>query len=76
MTSAKYRKSCSRGAEFCVGAKYLKLRQMLSELEGYEEFGTDILRSYSTGYYYEIVEYELNRTNGSGDTSHFRYYLG
>ena len=55
-----------------MGARFMKLRQMQSELEDYEEFGADILRSDSTTQYYETVEYELNRTNGYGDTSHFR----
>ena len=59
-----------------MGARFMKLRQMQSELEDYEEFGADILRSDSTNQYYETVEYELNRTNGYGDTSHFPYCLG
>ena len=61
-----------------MGARFMKLRQMQSELEDYEEFGADILRSDSTTQYYETVEYELNRTNDCGDklTSHFRYCLG
>ena len=56
------------GSWICVGARFMKLRQMQSELEDYEEFGADILRSDSTTQYYETVEYELNRTNGYGDT--------
>ena len=50
-----------------MGARFMKLRQMQSELEDYEEFGADILRSDSTTQYYKTVEYQLHRSTGGGD---------